>query len=464
MMKDHSVRLWIIRQICLFFLLVLLACPSCGAVAEEAVPPVLPEGITVIEDDAFAGCSSLAGELMIPQSVTEIGDHAFDGCEGLVLLVREGSYAQAWCGRHSVPWRLMADIAAIIPADPVLTVANGASVPAMVTTEPAGGETGLVWTSSDDLICTVSGDGVITGQYPGQAEITVSSPDGLVSAQISVTVQANYRAVLFSEVTYKDEQVIRNQGDVRLMEKMLAAVTGPDGGRYEVSSFTDLTADEVYDRISAYLTAPSRDGDVSMFFFASHGDRYSTSQQYAGRLWCKNKETWLELPTLAQELSKVRGKVIVLLESCGPGAALVTFKGTGEQEPEITDDPGLASAMLSAFAEADPGLAVRQPAISGIIPRGDNLFLTEKFIVMTAAAYRQISYSYNGTGCNLFPYYLTKGVGTVGLMPADRDCGNRDGRLTVQELYQYVLEHTGRYQTPQVYPKNCDEVLFLRAQ
>ena len=110
------------------------------------------------------------------------------------------------------------------------------------------------------------------------------------------------------------------------------------------------------------------------------------------------------------------------------------------------------------------GLTVQQPAVSGIIPRGENLFLTEKFIVMTAAAYRQISYSYNGTGCNLFPYYLTRGVGTGFIMPADEECGNRDGRLTVQELYEYVLEHTGSRQTPQVYPKNCDEVLFLRAK
>ena len=63
---------------------------------------------------------------------------------------------------------------------------------------------------------------------------------------------------------------------------------------------------------------------------------------------------------------------------------------------------------------------------------------------------------------NVFPYWLTKGVGTSGPMPADVENGNGDGKLTLDELYQYVYKHTRHKQIPQVYPKNSDYVLFLR--
>ena len=43
----------------------------------------LPEGLTVIDRDAFYGHSELQGELVIPSTVTEIQDFAFYGCSGL---------------------------------------------------------------------------------------------------------------------------------------------------------------------------------------------------------------------------------------------------------------------------------------------------------------------------------------------------------------------------------------------
>ena len=45
----------------------------------------IPEGIKVIEDEAFAGCSSLA-EVIVPDSVTEIGRGAFSDCTSLRTL------------------------------------------------------------------------------------------------------------------------------------------------------------------------------------------------------------------------------------------------------------------------------------------------------------------------------------------------------------------------------------------
>ena len=445
---------------------------------------ILPESATYIGHKAFA--ESSARFVYIPESVQTIEDDAFDDCPNLICLVPETGYAREWCEAHNVSWRDHSYAVSIVPSVTAVTVKNGETIKIGASTKPVKAANNLLWISGNEKIFTVNQNGEIFGKYPGQAKLVVSSKDGSVTARVTVTVKANYRAVLFSESTFDGHIIQRNRGDVSLMKSMLASVTGPDGGKYQVTSFDDLVADKVYAKITQLLVNPSRDGDVSIFFFASHGDYRSKTQQYAGRLWCRNRETWLELPTLAKELSKVKGKVIVLLESCGPGAAVHEFKSNGEADE---DDPDGSQAIISAFSSADPGLTVYET--DGEIAANDdtddrelveqylkgrissnateqtaseNLFLTEKFVVMTAAAYRQMSYMFNGDTYNLFPIWLTRGVGTSGMMPADKEYGNKDGKLTVNELYTYVYKHTVYKQTPQVYPKKSDYVLFLRAQ
>ena len=369
----------------------------------------------------------------------------------------------------------------LVPDDTGIVVNNGAKVQIQVSPQLVKTGTALKWLSSDTKIFTVSQDGELTGCYPGKARLKVYMPDGKILEETDVTVKANYRAILFSESTFAGGVIRRNRGDVRLMKNMLSSVTGPDGENYKLYSFDDLVASEVYQKINQLIVAPSRDGDVSMFFFASHGDYKSTSKQLAGRLWCKNKETWLELPELAKTLAATKGKVIVILESCGPGAAIkewdnetlstASFEDEGTADEE-GDAPDLSDLFISAFAAADPGLTVYETDGdtlsgagesdgSGQFPHG-NQFLTEKFVILTASAYLQTSYMMGEHTYNVFPYWLTKGVGTAGAMPADIENGNGDGKLTMNELYQYVYKHTIHRQTPQVYPKNSDYVLFLR--
>lgn len=430
----------------------------------------LPESVTSVGHKAFA--NTAIRFIYVPAGVTAIEEDAFSGSPNLACLTPKGSYAAEWCEAHGVKWHEPTYLTGLSPVKTAL-VKNGAKLKIKAGVQPVISKAKPNWTSSDEKIFTVDGSGNIFGNYPGQAVLIVSSQDGTVTAKVTVTVQANYRAVLFSESTFEDSVIQRNRGDVRLMKGMLASVTGPDGGTYQVSSYDDLTATKVYDKISQLLVSPSRDGDVSLFFFASHGDYRSTTEQYAGRLWCKNRKTWLELPTLAQKLAKIKGKVIVLLESCGPGAALHDFSADAAAalaSTEQEDAPDFTGEILSIFSSADPGLSVYQAAeintkknskkdsVQSSQAKGTR-FQTSKFIVMTAAAYREMSYMYGGDTKNLFPYWLVQGVGSSGSMPAD---GNKDGKLTLNELYKYVYKKTVYKQTPQVYPKNSDYVLFLR--
>lgn len=426
----------------------------------------LPESVTEIGHKAFA--NTAIRYIYIPAGVTAIEDDAFAGSSNLACLTPAGSYAAGWCDAHGIKWHEPSYLTGLSPVSTAL-VKNGAKAKIKSGIQPVISKAKPKWKSSDEKIFTVDDKGNIFGNYPGQAVLTVSSPDGSITAKVKVTVQANYRAVLFSESTFDGGVIQRNRGDVRLMKNMLASVTGPDGGKYTVSSYDDLTADQVYDKISKLLVTPSRDGDVSMFFIASHGDYRSMTEQYAGRLWCRNRQTWLELPTLAKKLSKIKGKVIVLLESCGPGAALHDFSAkAAAASAEQEDAMDLSREIMSAFSSADPGLSVYQSKevdtkktgkTAGAPRSNASRFQTSKFVVLTAAAYREMSYMYGGDTKNLFPYWLVQGVGTSGSMPAD---ANKDGKLTLNELYKYVYKKTAYKQTPQVYPKNSDYVLFLR--
>lgn len=373
----------------------------------------------------------------------------------------------------------------IIAGDTSLTIKNGGKTQLQISPDliPAG-ENDLVWTSSDEKIITVSQDGNLFGVYPGQARLTVTLPSGQTVADLVVTVQANYRALLFSESTYgKEGTFYRNRGDVRVMKNALSTVTGPDGGEYVIHTFDNLTADEIYDKITDYLIAPSRDGDVSMFFMASHGDFRASDPVYAGRLRCKDRETNVLLPVLAEKLTHVEGKVIVILQACGPGAAVheweiedeetevnTASRPEHEQDEAAVYEQGMSRAIISAFSAADPGLQAYQSEVledgytlsqsSGTIK---SKFLTSKFIVMTASDYMQMSFFMQANTNNIYPYWMSEGIGTSGPMPADVYYGNNNGELTVSELHRYVYDKVKDKQTPRVWPEDSSYVLFKRA-
>ncbi|MBR3333628.1 MAG: leucine-rich repeat protein [Clostridia bacterium] len=400
----------------------------CGDTSLDEV--VLNEGLIYIGPRAFANSSLKL--LVFPSNPIDISLDAFDGCPDVQALVAPDSWAQLWCYVYGLPY-----IALSPPSysKDQLIVKNGASLQVELDS-PSTLNAYYTWSSDNESVLTVDENGLIFGEYPGTATLTVSLPDGSGAVQIPVLVQANYRALLFSESTYRAENLLRNRGDVLIMKNLLNSVTGPDGGLYSVRTFNDLTAPEVFQKITDLLEVPSREGDVSLFFFASHGDPGSADQEHAGRLWCIMRKTWVALPDLANALLRVKGKVIVILESCGPGAAMHDFDG---KNPFITN--------------------------------GD------KFSILTAAGYMGFSKLKRegptvAESSNAFPYYLGKAIGTSGAMPADT---NGDGIVTVQEwhkctyngVYQFTSYRNGQGlfvpgQLTCVWPSNDNYPLFKR--
>ena len=161
---------------------------------------------------------------------------------------------------------------------------------------------------------------------------------------------------------------------------------------------------------------------------------------------------------LAEELNKVKGPVIVILDSCHSGAAIAD---------KSTDDPLrlFTQSAVSIFS----GYRMNPTALD-ITDKSSEL-ATGKFTVMAAAAYSETSTSliYDDIAFGAFTYALMDGMGCDypsgtygGSMPADSD--REDGRITLNEIFTYVLRYTKDWDLSQTAQRYGDgaRVLFSR--
>lgn len=311
------------------------------------------------------------------------------------------------------------------------------------------------------------------------------------SEPVSVTTQdydmgSVYRALLIGEVNFSPI-CNRNGGDVSRMADMLSSVTGPTGGRYQVTRRLNLSKSAIQSAIETTF-ASATENDVSLFFIATHGNT-SSSGTYAGALAtvdADGNQGTLTMSALAGYLSQVPGKVIVILESCGAGAGIYDpdVAENVKRGTEAAQDSAAAftAAAISAFASRDPGVDLA-PTVYLFDENGDPIpqntaktgeLRQAKFYVLAAARYHQYSWGTESGPYNYFTYDLTNGIGLSGSMPADTDYGDSDGFATLHELFSYIKDvgdardyydsDTGEYvhQNVQVYPTNCSYELFTR--
>ncbi|MBQ6347771.1 MAG: Ig-like domain-containing protein [Clostridia bacterium] len=349
-------------------------------------------------------------------------------------------------------------------------------------TLPSGTYSPITWSSSDKKIARVSAAGKVTAVAVGTATITAATYNGRTAACV-VTVnpdeaEVDYRALLIGEENFLSDVCTRNRGDVLHMENMLMNVKGYYGGRYSITKKYDLSAKQVLSAIKTTF-ADADENDVSLFFIATHGDVSSTGE-YAGYLSMVPSGDML-LGELANALKAVPGKVIVILESCGSGAA-VYANGNGATDRKAMLEAAkqrakaFDAAAIRAFANADTGVRVRVDASDSGDTRANTgeFRVDNKFYVLTASDYNELSWGnevYDADrSYNYFTLWLIQGIGVSGSMPAD---ANNNGQTTLNELYQYISDVGDDYpfrptdggvyyQHVQVYPAKSNFVLFCR--
>ena len=234
---------------------------------------VLPKNTKIIENDAFAYCTSISS-LMIPEGVTELGWGALYGCTGLnsVLFLSMnapqlsdnvfGGINTNYC--IIVPsgatdykiksyWKNMTNIyeADILPIfimkssrvelyNVDMDGANSDQLNAYVITWDGIKTDGIIWTTSDSTIVTVSVDGLIkAGATEGEAVVTVSYTDNgktiTSDCKVSVVDVSDYKIVnvatagtlsdlLTEEEKYDTKKLIvsgnLNSDDIRVLRYM----------------------------------------------------------------------------------------------------------------------------------------------------------------------------------------------------------------------------------------------------
>ncbi|MBO4837907.1 MAG: immunoglobulin domain-containing protein [Lachnospiraceae bacterium] len=283
-----------------------------------------------------------------------------------------------------------------------------------------------------------------------QYRCVISNDYGKVTSKaVKLTVKpatTAYRALLIGESGFGDGT--RNQCDADHMAAMLASIKGPNGRNYTSTTMYNLDAEEVRAAIQSTFAA-TKDFDVSLFFIATHGNSDGD-----GELLMDDYGT-LDFGTLADWLNQyIKGKVIVVIESCGSGSAIYE----GNSADAKAADELLVQKAIEAFARVDE--AEMENAGVGAMRQS-------KFYVLAASAHHQMSWGHeggSGSG-NYFTDWLIEGIGSSGHMPADT---NNDNYVTLNELYTYISQYDtvtfqGSYtQQVQVYPTNSSYKLFKR--
>ena len=272
--------------------------------------------------------------------------------------------------------------------------------------------------------------------------------------------QGTYRALLVGQTIYdqatynptypfadKSINLYATKYDVQAMKALLK------GMNYStVKVAENLTASSILSKIKSTF-ASAKEGDVSLFYYSGHGR--STATNDTGALLGVDRED-LSLKDLAAQLKKVPGSVIVVLDSCGSGAAVHTSKAlsAGQEAKQFN------AAAIQAFRGTD-GVS---------LSTGE--FRKRKFYVITSsAAYQDSSYQFLG---NLFAgSYMTIALASSGgfahtpaywngLLPAD---ANGDKAVTIEEAYQYITKYlkekySGVDQDTQRYPIGSSFVMY----
>lgn len=155
-----------------------------------AADVTLPDSVTVIADNAFAGCTELTGTLVIPEGVTTIGDSAFKGCTGLTELVLPdsvtsiGDYAFAGC----------TELAGTVVADGVHIGTDAFDGTDVAVTEPA---------PVTDFAYTINADGTATiTEYLGGWDVTtIVIPDMIEGCKVTEIGPGVFKQLALTEVT-----------------------------------------------------------------------------------------------------------------------------------------------------------------------------------------------------------------------------------------------------------------------
>ena len=315
------------------------------------------------------------------------------------------------------------------------------------------------------------------------------------------TAGVTYRALLICQSKYdaytydltRPYDIVSNNlygpyYDGKVMQAML------QGMHYSVNLRNDCKKTEVLNQIrSTFSNADSN--DVSLFYFSGHGYTEHDSV-YSGCLSMVGSNSYddeLTLGELAAALKTIPGRIVILLDSCGSGAAISSATGSvgaaslgdggtdavdgQEEDASVSFNPYVFNqSVIAAFS----GETVSVSSGSGetaAAPKYRELISGNKFYVITGARVHELSQDLfiGGLWGSSFTRGLVNGAGYThgsttwnGSMEADTDFNNA---ITLEEAYLFAQKRVkylnskidgGIAQTVLRYPQGSSMVIYQR--
>ena len=351
----------------------------------------LPSSVTVLDEEAFAGDLSLT-EIILQSGVTSIGNECFRECKNLYRI----------------------------------------AIPQTVSSIGTDCFTGCL---RDFLIQT----------QPGSYAMTWA-----VDHHVDFQANTHYRAFLIGQ-TYDHEEKKRLSGTMNDVESLSKCLSNAAGTAYTIKVGHDLTASEILDGIDSVF-GEAQDQDVSLFYYAGHG-HHAPGTSNNGAL-CGVGETYVTPSELRQKLDQIRGRKIIILDSCYSGAFIPSQNGAKDRSQNAqTKDLALdfVNSFIFAFSTKS---------------RGINDF--NRYYILAAAAEDESSYEtlIGSQTAGLFTSYLAKGLGynvwNHSFIDRLADT-NLSGAVSLCEAYQFLKTYlSDGFQTVQVFPSDCDWISIVR--
>ncbi len=292
-------------------------------------------------------------------------------------------------------------------------------------------------------------------------------------------VQPTYRALLIGNTYENQEDYLPGcDNDAQAMASMLRRMSGTP---YSINVQHDLSDSGMIAAIQSTF-AGAKASDVSLFYFSGHGAN-SPDTDFHGAL-VGRLHTYLSVSRLKEELDKVPGRKIVILDSCHSG-----FMIGKDGEPTVNTSPSTFNSEVIRLFSSSPAMSlaaldeemeevVTDDASAMLIPRSGGNLASSGYYVITAAhsSEQSVSASYDQNHDNigdrffgLFTYSLCYGSGWnsatnqgISELKADRDS---NGKITLYEAYLYakvLAKQKNPNQNAQIYPDNSAFVVWSK--
>lgn len=225
------------------------------------------------------------------------------------------------------------------------------------------------------------------------------------------------RALLIGCGSFADSSLAQLRSPRRDIEELSRVLQKAE--YLQVSAEVDCTAREAQRAVQAFLLQARVDDALNLVYFSSHG-----LQDRQGKLYFAFSDTEKEfLSATAVAAEWVRDRIfdsrskatVVLVDCCFSGGFI-------------------AGMQARSGGEADVEALVRG------LPDGSGV------AVLTASGEQEVSFEDTDSAMVRPSYFTEAVVAGIGTGAADL---NRDGRITVDELYEYVYDHVTRGPSPQ---------------